>query len=240
MKAVIFAAGLGTRLQPLTNDKPKALVEIAGKTLLEHAINYLKKYGIQEFVINIHHFGDLVVEYLDRHNNFGVTIHISDERQQLLNTGGGLVKMEKWLANDPFIVYNVDIITDIDLDKMVAFHIRSKALATLAVRNRTTSRYLLFDDDNYLRGWKNMKTGETIYTCQNAGHLNAYAFSGVHVIDPAIFQYKHEEQIFSIIHWYLDLAKDNLISGYVHDDSFWLDVGKLSALPLGYDYMVSK
>lgn len=237
MKAVIFAAGLGSRLQPLTDNKPKALVEIGGKTLLELAINYLKKYGIQEFVINIHHFGDLILEYLHRHNNFGVIIHISDERQQLLNTGGGLFKMEKWLANDPFVVYNVDIITDIDLDKMVAFHHRNKALATLAVRNRTTCRYLLFDDDNYLRGWKNVKTGNSVYTCQHSNDLNAYAFSGIHVIDPAIFQYKPEEQIFSIIHWYLDLAKSHLISGYVHNDSFWLDVGKLPAIKKAEEYL---
>ncbi len=239
MKAVIFAAGLGTRLHPLTNNKPKALVEIAGKTLLERAIDYLKNIGVREFMINIHHYGDLILEFLESHNYFDVSIQVSDERQKLLNTGGGLVKMENWLKGAPFFVYNVDIITDIDLQEMIARHNQNNALATLAVLHRESSRYLLFDNDYYLRGWKNTKTGEIVYTGRQKENLKACAFSGIHIIEPAIFNYKPEESVFSIIHWYLDLAKDHLIGAYVHDDSFWLDAGKLSSLQLAENYFAN-
>lgn len=237
MKAVIFAAGLGTRLKPLTNSKPKALVKIGEKTLLEHAIVYLKQFGIKEFVINIHHFGDLILRHIKDNDNFGVEIQISDERRKLLDTGGGLIKMENWLSDGPFLIYNVDILTDLNLDQMVKFHQTTNSLVTLAVRNRETSRYFLFDTNYQLSGWKNIKSGEMKLIAGKSEDLRPLAFSGIHVVSPEIFKYKPPEEIFSIVDWYLELAKNHKISGFGHDNSFWLDVGKISKIAAAETYI---
>ena len=223
---MIFAAGLGTRLRPLTNDKPKALVELGGKTFLQRNIEYVKSFGFDEIVINIHHFGEEILKHLKKYKNFGVKIHISDERGELLETGGGLKKAAHFFDKDEdFLVFNVDILTDIDLNKMLVFHRKKKALATLAVRKRTSSRYLLFDEKMLLDGWTNTKTGEYIYASDRPAQLNRFAFSGVHFINSKIFEQLHQTGKFSIIKPYLELAQNNKILGYDHSHSVWMDLG---------------
>ncbi|MDD7716929.1 MAG: nucleotidyltransferase family protein, partial [Bacteroidales bacterium] len=162
MKAMVFAAGLGTRLRPLTNDRPKALVEVGGKTMLERVITHLADCGVTDITVNIHHFGEKIIEFLEEKKNFGLDIHISDERDLLLDTGGGLMKARKYLDGDePFIVHNADILTDLDLKAMYDFHVEHDALSTILVKDRQTQRYFLFDHDHRLKGWINKKTGET-------------------------------------------------------------------------------
>ena len=231
MKAMIFAAGLGTRLRPLTDNQPKALVKIGNTTLLELAITKLKNFNINKIIINVHHFADQIIDFLKMNNNFGIDISISDEREKILDTGGGLKKCRDYFkGTKPFLIYNVDILSDIDLDKMMNTHINSKSIATLAVRNRETSRYLLFDENDILCGWKNMQTGEILNSRNSQGDLYPFAFSGVHIINPEIFQYMPDDDVFSVIKLYLKLSKDHRISCYKHDRSEWLDVGKLDSL----------
>lgn len=228
---MIFAAGLGTRLQPHTNDRPKALVEVGGKTLLQHVIERLKNAGVSELVINVHHFADKVESYLENKQNFGLKIHISDERDLLLDTGGGLKKARQYLdGNAPFIVHNTDILTDFDLQKMYKESLNNQAIATLAVRNRETSRYLLFSEKTKkLTGWKNIKTG-AIKNARPSKNPLSLAFSGVSVLHPRIFDFMLKESTFSIIPVLLKAAETEDIFSFQHDDSFWLDVGKLPAL----------
>jgi NDP-sugar pyrophosphorylase family protein len=226
MKALIFAAGLGTRLYPLTIDKPKALVEIAGKTLLQIAIEHLSQSGYNELVINIHHFGDQIIDFLRRNNNFGLSITISDERDQLLDTGGGILKAEPFLAGEePFLVYNVDVLSNIDLQLFRKYHKERGGLATLVVRDRKTARYLAFDESMQLCGWKNIKTGDEIST-RNVQDCSLLAFSGIQLIDPAIFQLITETESFPLIPLYLRLAAGHRIMGYRDDSSLWMDLGK--------------
>ena len=233
MRAMIFAAGLGTRLQSETAGKPKALVEISGRTLLEHAIGYLKKFGITEMVINVHHFADQIIDFLHANRNFGINIQISDERDFLLDTGGGLKKAGALFSgNGPIVLYNVDIFTNLDLYHLFSFHIRQKALATLVVRKRETSRYLLFDRNYQLTGWKNVKTNE-IKICRPelVNESEAFAFSGIQIVNPDIFELIVEEGKFSIIDLYLRLAQSHVIKAFVDDSQMWLDLGKKEQLP---------
>jgi NDP-sugar pyrophosphorylase family protein len=226
-KAMILAAGLGTRLRPITDTLPKALVRVGGHTLLEGAIWHLADYGVKEIVINVHHFADQVIQYIEQNRNFGLNITISDERDQLLDTGGGLKNVSRFFGDGmPFFVRNVDIISDLDLKSMMDQHLKSHAIATLAIRNRETSRYFLFDPDRRLCGWTNVKTGEKILSVEPARNLERLAFSGIHVINPKIFALIREEGKFSLTDLYLRLAKDNLIKGFVETGSVWRDVGK--------------
>lgn len=226
MKAMIFAAGLGTRLMPLTSNKPKALVEVRGKPLLQIQIEKLISLGVDEFIVNVHHFADQVVTFLKSHDNFGVRIEVSDESRQLLDTGGG-IKQTSWFFDDgkPFLVHNVDVLTDLDIQGMMKRHTDTGALVTLAVRNRSTSRYLLFDDELRLCGWLNDQSGEEIFVHRKE-NLQRLAFSGIHCLDPAVFKQISENGKFSIINTYLRLAKNNEIKAFIHNDSFWKDVGK--------------
>ncbi|MCX6150834.1 MAG: nucleotidyltransferase family protein [Ignavibacteriales bacterium] len=227
MKALIFAAGLGTRLKPLTDNKPKALVEVKNIPLLELAITKLKYSGIDEIIINVHHFADMIVDFLKRKNNFGINIAISDESDLLLDTGGGLKKAAWFFDNGkPFLVYNVDVFSNIDLNKLYQTQLTANSIATLAVRNRATQRYLLFDDDNILCGWKNIKTGETKIARQSSSQMHPLANSGIQIINPQIFELMPEENIFSIIELYLKLVGNYKIIAFNHDDNFWLDLGK--------------
>lgn len=228
-KAMIFAAGLGTRLRPLTNDRPKAMVEVNGRSLLEINIRKLVAFGFTDIVVNVHHFADLVVKFL-RENDFGANMIISDESGELLETGGGLKKAASVLQGAPFLVHNVDILTDLDLNAFYDFHQKNKALATLATRKRTTSRYLLFDEEKVLHGWTNVKEGIVRQKRATENDLLFRAFSGIHVIDPLIFSLFSRKGKFSIIDTYLDCAKNHLIQEYQHDDGLWLDVGKLESL----------
>jgi len=231
MRAMILAAGLGTRLQPLTDNLPKALVKIHDKTLLEIAINNLVRNGFDKIIINVHHFAEQVINFI-RQNNFGVDITISDERNKLLDTGGGL-KKASWFFNDskPFLLYNVDIISNLNLQTLYESNIKSNSIATLTVRKRESDRYLLFNSENILCGWKNTKTGELISSC-NIDLLDEFAFSGIHIIDPEIFSLMPDADVFSMIDLYLDIMKDNKIVAHVNNDSFWLDVGKPESLKI--------
>ncbi|MCP4439885.1 MAG: nucleotidyltransferase family protein [Aureispira sp.] len=235
--AMLFAAGLGTRLRPLTNDRPKALVELNGKTLLERAILHLKSFGIQTIVINIHHFGAKVLDFLAAHNNFGCTIHISDEREQLLETGGGLQKAAPLLGKQPFIVYNTDVISNLDIKAMYQAHLAQGALATLAVRNRDTSRYLLFNEQLELCGWENINTKEQKIVRGSQFPLNPFAFSGIHVIEPKLFDLMEQKGKFSITTTYLRLAKTERILAYPHNDDYWYDLGKPERLEKASNFL---
>jgi NDP-sugar pyrophosphorylase family protein len=227
MKAMIFAAGLGTRLNNETSDKPKALVEVGKKTLLQNAIEKLKKEGISEIAINVHHFSELVVSYLNE-NDFGINIHISNETNKLLDTGGGLKKAAKFLAGtEPILIYNVDIISNLSLNLLLDEHIKSNSLVTLAVRNRETQRYFKFDQSKQLVGWINKKTGETkISRHENFESSVEMAYSGIHIVQPEIFSLMPDTDKFSITDFYLELAKTHPIKGYFDDSELWMDVGK--------------
>lgn len=236
MKAMIFAAGLGTRLRPLTNDRPKALVEVGGITMLERVIIRLIKYGITEIVINIHHFGEKIIDFIKEKKEFGIKIYISDERDLLLDTGGGILKAREWLdGNEPIIIHNADILTDFDLHKMIKQHIENKADATLLVAQRDTSRYFYIDKTNQLRGWTNISTGEVKpaqYVASDSDRL--LAFGGVHIISPSIFNklstYSTEPK-FSITPFYVDKCNDLRIMGYIPSEKYqWHDIGKIESI----------
>ena len=229
MKAMIFAAGLGTRLRPITETMPKALVEYKGEPLLKHVILRLEKYGFTEIIINVHHFAEQVVDYLVANNNFGIQIEISSERDELLDTGGGLKKARHFFDDEPFLLHNVDIISDISLSDLYKFHYNSNASVTLAARDRVSSRYLLFDGENRLSGWESIKTGEKIVVREDKD-LKRLAFSGIHVIDPKIFGLMPDKNVFSIIEFYLDIAANEKILAYHDDLSFWQDIGKIENL----------
>lgn len=227
MKALVFAAGLGTRLLNETSNKPKALVKIGGKTLLQRTIEKLIKNGITEIVVNVHHFSNLIIDFISS-NNFEIPIHISDESGKLLDTGGGLKKAAQFFIDDsPILIYNVDILSNLDLNRVSGYHMRSGAIATLVVRNRPTQRYLKFDSNKRLVGWLNKKTGETkISIPDNFDTAIEMAFSGIHIVHPRIFEYMPDEDKFSIIDLYLELAKNHLIQGYFDDSELWMDIGK--------------
>ncbi len=227
MKAMIFAAGLGTRLKTYTQTMPKALVPVAGIPMIEILIKHLQKNGITDIIVNVHHFADQVIAFLKQNNNFGANITISHEKELLLDTGGGL-KKAAWFFNDKktFLVQNVDVISDINYKEMLDFHNSNGAIATLAVSNRKTSRYFLFDEQMQLCGWENTKTSE-IRMAQPAVYSPAkFAFSGIHIIDPSIFNYMDQGGRFSIVDTYLELAADHKITGFEHNPENWVDMGK--------------
>jgi len=224
MRAMVLAAGLGTRLRPLTDDRPKALVEVAGHTLLEITLRHLQQFGVREVIVNVHHFADMVVDYLKKQDNFGMRIEISRE-DVLLDTGGGL-KKAAWFfledgRNEPFFVHNVDVISNIDLARMAQFHLEQDALATLAVQPRPTSRPLLFDSRGQFRGRANPGGP------QPHPGMHALAFSGIHVLSPRIFDRITETGAFSIIDSYMRLvAEGEKIVAFRADEYYWRDLGR--------------
>jgi mannose-1-phosphate guanylyltransferase len=229
MRAMILAAGLGTRLRPLTDDRPKALVEVAGHTLLEITLRRLRQFGVREVIVNVHHFADMVVDYLKKNDNFGMRIEISRE-EVLLDTGGGLKKAAWFFREDasdePFVLHNVDVLSTIDFHRMVEFHKQNQALATLAVRDRETSRYLLFDEKNQLCGRRAGRDGVPEMV-RPSRQTHALAFSGVHIISPRLLALMTESGIFSIITSYLRLAGlGEKILGYKTDEYYWRDLGR--------------
>ena len=228
---MILAAGLGTRLRPLTNDRPKAMVEVNGMPLLEIAIRRLRHFGYQDIIINVHHFAEKIIDFLEEKNNFGIHIEVSDERAQLLNTGGGL-KKAGWFFEDgaPFLLCNTDILSNIDLQQFYDFHVKNGGLATLAIRERSTSRYLVFDDGPLLHGWTNVKSGELRMCRLEQEKLQMWAFSGMHIIDPKLLTLMPKDDAFSIIELYLQACTKNEIFGYIHTADEWLDVGKPETL----------
>ncbi|MDA3781224.1 MAG: nucleotidyltransferase family protein [Bacteroidales bacterium] len=240
MKAMILAAGLGTRLHPLTDNKPKALVEINGISMLERTIKYLISYGFDEIIINVHHFAKKIINFLEENNNFNIKIAISHENEVLLDTGGGL-KKAAWFfdTNEPFLVHNVDIISNINLLNLYNYHVENKALVTLAVTERKTSRYLLFDKTKQLCGWENIESKEKIITKANS-ETKLLAFSGIQIINPGIFNLMKQEGAFSIINTYLELSKHQRIVGYEHNNEYWFDIGKPEILKKAENYLSTK
>lgn len=242
---MIFAAGLGTRLRPLTDNMPKALVSVAGKPMLEHVILRLKDAGFDDIIINIHHFGEQIMNFLHTHDYFGTNIHISDERGELLDTGGGIRKARHLLeSNEPFLVHNSDILTDLDLNSFYRHHLESNADATLLTNHRKTSRYLLMDKDNRLCGWTNLSTGEVLPPELDypGEQYQLQAFGCVHVLSPSIFHYMEDERWtgkFSIIPFYVDICPKARIQGYPVDSENWFDVGKPETLAKAEAYYVS-
>ena len=244
MKAMIFAAGLGSRLKPLTDTMPKALVPVAGRPMLEHVIVKLKASGFTEIVINIHHFGEQILDFLKANDNFGITIHISDERDLLLDTGVGVKKARSFFENtdEPFLVHNVDILSDIDLKELYEFHLQNGGVATLLASRRKTSRYLLFDVEKKLCGWINKDTrqvkpegfhyDESLY--------QEYAFSGIHVLSPAIFQWMDTsrwEGKFSIMDFYLATCQQTNFFGYLTENLQLIDIGKPETLAKAEEFV---
>lgn len=233
---MILAAGLGTRLQQLTKDTPKALIEVGGKTMIERVINNLKMAGVSKIIVNLHHFPEKIKAFLASKNHFGIEIYFSEEKTEALETGGGL-KKAAWFFDDDqaFIVHNVDILTNINLNKLIEYHCNANPLATLYVQKRHSSRYLLFNDQNQLCGWTNTRTGEKILS-KNADTMHQLAFNGIHVIDPKIFNFISMEGKFSIIPVYLEMAKKFEISGYQDALADCLDIGKPESLPLAESF----
>lgn len=233
MKAMIFAAGMGSRLRPLTDHCPKALIKVAGQPMLKHVINKLKASGFDEIVINVHHLSEQIIDYLNDNNNFSITIHISDERQKLLETGGGLQKaLPLFTQNEEgILIHNVDILSNCDLRSLMRYHHEHKAVATLLVNSRKTWRYILFDKEKQLCGWVNKKTGETkpegfVY---KEGEYAEYAYAGIEVVNPEIYKLLPEGK-FSIIDFYLNHCKELAIIAYVAEDLKLLDIGKAETL----------
>lgn len=228
MKAMILAAGKGTRLQPLTNTRPKALIEVDGHPLLGIIINKLKSFGFKDIVINVHHFAEQIYKYLEENKNFGINIKVSDEQDLLLDTGGGLLRASSLLLDgSPILVHNVDIITNLNLFDLYEFHCRSGAIATMAVKERSTTRSLLINNDGDLCGWKNHVTGEVKHSRGIADELKPIAFSAVHVMNPEIFEHIEETGVFSIMDVYLRLAKTQRIATFNHNQDYWLDLGRI-------------
>jgi N-acetyl-alpha-D-muramate 1-phosphate uridylyltransferase len=230
--AMIFSAGLGSRFKPWTNSHPKALVPINGKSLLQRNVEYLQQYGIRKVIVNVHHFAGQVIDAVKQNDGWGSEIIISDETNELLETGGGLLKAKDLFnENERFITCNVDILTDLDLGKVITFHAKHNPLISFAVTDRKTSRYFLFDEDNRLCGWRNVKTGEERIVIQKPGLIEK-AYSCVVVFEPEIFSLVHFSGKFSLVEVYLKLAADHLILGYDHTGDRFVDVGKPESIAI--------
>ena len=244
--AMIFSAGLGTRFKPWTDSHPKALALVNGKTLLQRNIEYLQQYGIKDVIVNVHHFAEQVVEEIKKHNGWGSKILISDERDELLETGGGLLKAKEFFPKGKrFITTNVDILTDLDINKLISFHEEKKALISFGVTNRKTSRYLLFDDNYKMFGWKNVITGEEKFSMPPPSEVpngkerssggRPLAYSCVAIFEYDIFRLMEEKNFqgkFSLIDVYLELAKNYPICGYDHSGDRLVDVGKPESIAI--------
>jgi len=231
MKAMIFAAGLGKRLGSITESLPKALVDVNGKTVLQRAVEKCSFYGFDDIIINVHHFADMVEDEVKRLNKMGFRISVSNERKMLLENGGGLFKAREFFDSNPFLLYNVDIISDLDLNNLFRLHLEKKGLATLAVRHRPGKRFLLIDNEGQLRGWRNISTGQQILAGVEDTGLSELAFSSMHIVEPEIFNYMHEG-IYSMIDLYLKLASEHQIYTLKHDEGYWIDVGTPESLDL--------
>jgi NDP-sugar pyrophosphorylase family protein len=229
MKAMIFAAGLGKRLGKITETIPKALVDINGKTILQMAVEKCSSHGFDDIIINVHHFADLVEDEIKRLNKIGFRISVSDERDMLLENGGGLYKARHFFGKSPFLLYNVDIISDLDLSALYRLHLEKKGLATLAVRHRPGKRFLLVDKSGQMRGWQNISTGEKVLAGISMDGLSEIAFSSMQIVEPEIFKYMNKG-IYSMVTLYLNLAAKHNIYTLTHDEGYWIDVGTPESL----------
>lgn len=237
MRAMIFAAGLGTRFKPWTDVHPKALALVNGKSLLQCNIEYLQKYGITDIVVNVHHFADQIIEAVQKNKGWGSNVIISNETNEVLETGGGLLKARPLLESyEPFITLNVDILTDLNLNRLFAFHQQHKPLISFGVTSRQTSRYFLFDENDRLCGWRNTNTGEEkgphLTSPGGGGILHPMAYSCVVVFEPQVFSLIKQTGKFSLTETYLDLAKNNLILGFDHSGDKLVDVGKPESIAI--------
>jgi NDP-sugar pyrophosphorylase family protein len=237
MKTMIFAAGMGRRLGNITEKIPKVLVNINGKTVLQLAVEKCCRNGFDDIIINVHHFAGMVEQEIDRLIQMGFKITVSDEREKLLETGGGLFKAKWFFDDEPFLVYNADIITDFDLRLLIDHHFSGDRLATLVTRKRPGSRFFLIDDSGRVRGWRNNATGEEVIPDYNRENLFEIAFSGIHMVDPEIFKYM-EEGIYTFTALYLKLIKDHKILTLRHDEGFWADVGTPENLEAARKYFL--
>lgn len=233
---MIFAAGLGTRFKPWTDKHPKALALVNGKSLLQRNIEYLQQYNITDVVVNVHHFADQIIESIKKNKGWGSNVVISDETNEVLETGGGLLNARKLLEGDePFITLNVDILTDLDLNKLLAYHQQHKPLISFAVTSRETSRYFLFDENDRLCGWRNTKTGEERISIAKPG-LSEKAYSCVVIFEPKVFSLMRQTGKFSLVETYLDLASTHTILGYDHSNDKLVDVGKPESVAVAERY----
>jgi len=235
MKAMLMAAGKGTRLGTMSETIPKVLLEINGKTLLRRAVEDCAAYGFDDIIINVHHLADMVLEEVSRLQKDGFSISVSDERDLLLETGGGLYKARNFFGSEPFLLYNADTLTDIDLKGLYNFHLQNKGLATLAVRHREGKRYLLVDEEGRLRGWCNKVTGERIVAVEEPASLTEIAFSGRHIINPEIFNFM-SDGIYTMTALYLHLAEAHNIYTWLKDDGYWFNVGTPDDLDSAREY----
>ncbi len=243
MKAMILAAGLGTRLKPFTNSTPKALVPILGKPVIEHVILKLKAHGFNEIIINIHHFGDQIIDFIKSKDSFDIRIEFSDERENLLDTGGA-IKKASWFFNtdESILIHNADILSDVNLSSIYDSHIKSNSLASLVVNERKTSRYLFFDNNNNLKGWINEKNGDIISSSgYNILEHRKLAFFGIHVLSGNAISYMNNfTDKFSIIDFYLSICDTNSVCAYIANDNYMVDVGKLESLNRAEDFLRSQ
>jgi NDP-sugar pyrophosphorylase family protein len=231
MKVMILAAGLGRRLQPITNSKPKALVEVNGKPLLEILIKKLIGFGFDDIIINVHHFSDLIIDFVKSNHNFDTSITFSDETDLLLDTGGGLKKASPFFNdNKPFLLHNVDVLSNIDLLKFYQYHVQNNSIATLACQERNSTRQFLTNSKNELCGWKNNKTGEVKICNETDIYLKPLSFCGIQIINPGLLKLITETGVFSIIDLYLRLSSHYPIKLLPFDDAIWIDVGSLENL----------
>lgn len=228
MQAMLFSAGLGTRLQPLTDNLPKALAPFGNTTLLGYNLKFLASQGIDRFIINTHHFAKKIEEYLKKNEYFDLDIQISYEKK-LLDTAGGVAKVRELIKDDQILLYNVDVVSDIDIDKLYNYHCENRADITLAVRDRKTSRYLLFDEHNIMTGWKNEKT-EEIKLCDKEKEYKKLAFSGINLINTGILDEIGPVEKKSLIAFYLDICNERNILAYTHDNDHWFDCGTVEKL----------
>lgn len=243
MKAMIFAAGLGTRFKPLTDTMPKALVNISGKPLLEHVILKLKEEGFREIIVNVHHFGEQIIQFLKSKDNFGIRIEISDERDRLLDTGGAIKKAAWFFEDDESIlIHNSDILSDVNLAAIYNTHIKNKVAGTLVVNNRNTSRYLFFDKQNHLKGWINEMNGQIKSSSYFDEKVHKkLAFFGIHVLsrDVVHFMDKFPDK-FSIIDLYLSICDKVVLKAYVADNNTMVDVGRIESIPTAEEFLKSR
>ena len=246
MKAMIFAAGLGTRLQPITDSIPKALVRVGGKPALQHVIEHVKLLGIKDIIVNVHHFPEQICQFLEENEQFGVNIAISDESSLLLDTGGGLLKALPLLGDDqPVLLHNADVWTDAPLDKMIQAHLASESDATLLAWDRPTSRKLLFDACGVMQGWVNLFTGETRPDNCDLSQFNALGFGGIHIINPSLFQALKEYgqkkgDVFSMTPFYIEVCRSALIRYFTPSQQVhWFDIGRSESLNMASEYVRS-
>lgn len=243
MKAMIFAAGFGTRLRPITDTLPKALVPIQGKPLLEHVVEKLKLAGVKEIIVNVHHLPDKIIDFIKEKNNFGIHVEISDEREKILDTGGGIKKAAHFFSDGkPFLVHNVDILSNVNLNEIYQQHLEEpERLVSLVVNSRKTNRYLLFDKAQQLHGWINIKTLQTKPTeGMDTTPFQKFAFAGIQIVSPKIFQLmEHEPEKFPIIDFYLKHCANEKIIGFVPENLKILDVGKIEALKEAEEFVLN-